>query len=90
MISKHYFSTALTMETIKANEITTLYKDTSRDILTSVEDLAEDNIIRLCSTAQVIWLDPRYLARPLLGYKHRRQYDRTLWTRTLFMDGSRA
>jgi hypothetical protein len=48
-----------------------------QDVLTSV-DLGGDNIVRLCSTRDIIWMDKRYPNKPLLGYQHGRQYDRSL------------
>ncbi|KAF7778651.1 hypothetical protein Agabi119p4_2996 [Agaricus bisporus var. burnettii] len=73
----------------RSNRIDSLFSNPApSDILTSVEDFAQDGLVRLCSTSQIIWLDPRYLGRPLLGYKHHRQFDRTLRTTTLFVDSS--
>lgn len=50
--------------------------------LTAIEPL-DGHLIRLCSTSQLLWIDDRSPAKPLLGYQHYRQYDRTLGTRTL-------
>lgn len=54
-----------------------------RDVFTSVEDKREDNIITLCSTREILWIDRRYPGKPLLGYRHGRQYDRSLEARTI-------
>src|ERR1700733_1477550 len=48
-----------------------------QDVLTSI-DYGGDNILRLCSTRDIVWMDKRYPNRPLLGYKHGRKYDRSL------------
>ncbi|KAF5358459.1 hypothetical protein D9756_001485 [Leucocoprinus leucothites] len=72
----------------RSNAVSTLYIEPSTDFLTSNEDYAQDGLIRLCSTSQVIWLDPRYAGKPLLSYKHHRQFDRTLQTSTFFIDGA--
>lgn len=44
----------------------------------------------MCSTKEIIWLDTRFPARPLLSLTHGRQYDRTLRLLDLsVMDGRR-
>lgn len=53
-----------------------------QDVLTSI-DHGGDNIIRLCSTREIIWMDKRYPNKPLLGHQHGRQYDRSLEARTI-------
>lgn len=53
-----------------------------QDVLTSI-DHGGDNIVRLCSTRDIFWMDKRYPNKPLLGYQHGRQYDRSLELRTL-------
>lgn len=55
------------------------------DVLTSVEGPLTDNLIRLCSTTEVLWIDGRFTRSPLLAYKHGRSFDRTLETRTVFL-----
>ena len=74
---------------IQSNELSPLYNEQIQDLLTSAEDYAQDGLIRLCSTSHIIWLDSRYPGKPLLSYKHHRQYDRTLQTSTIFLDGPR-
>ena len=32
----------------------------------------------MVTTRELLWLDPRYMNRPLLGWEHQRTYDRTL------------
>jgi hypothetical protein len=53
-----------------------------QDVLTSI-DHGGDNIVRLCSTRDIVWMDKRYPNKPLLGYQHGRQYDRSLEARTI-------
>ncbi|EFI28365.1 hypothetical protein CC1G_13899 [Coprinopsis cinerea okayama7 len=54
-----------------------------RDFLTSVEDCSAENIVRLCSTNRLVWLDRRYMNAPLLSVLHYREHDRYLRTETL-------
>ncbi|KAJ7688411.1 hypothetical protein B0H17DRAFT_657363 [Mycena rosella] len=63
-----------------------LYTAISNEILTSVEDYQADQMIRLCSTSQVIWIDRRNTAKPLLAFKHGRSFDRSLEAHTIAMD----
>jgi len=53
-----------------------------QDVLTSI-DHGGDNILRLCSTRDIIWMDKRYPNKPLLGHEHGRQYDRSLEAHTV-------
>ena len=53
-----------------------------KHILTSIEDLHQDGLLRLCSTDQIIWMDPRMPGKQILAYCHGRQYDRYLATDT--------
>jgi hypothetical protein len=53
-----------------------------QDVFTSIEH-GGDNIVRLCSTRDILWMDKRYPNKPLLGYQHNRQYDRSLEVRTM-------
>lgn len=39
---------------------------------------ANDGIICLATTTEVLWLDERYLKRPLLACRHGRTFDRTI------------
>ena len=47
-------------------------------VFTSVEGVRVDNMIRVASTEEIIWIDQRFPLRPVLGVKHHRQWDRTL------------
>ncbi|KAG6918151.1 hypothetical protein DXG01_016340 [Tephrocybe rancida] len=67
---------------IRSNDSNQLFTSTGTDILTSMEDRMADHIIKLSSTREILWIDTRYPRRPLLGYKHGRQYDRYLEVRT--------
>lgn len=53
-------------------------------LMTSIEapDTAR-NLMCFCTTTQLVWLDPRNTRRPVLGWKHGRDRDRTLVARTL-------
>lgn len=51
-------------------------------MLTSVEDDDGSNAIRVCSTREILWIDKRFPGKPLLGYRHGRNRDRTLRTHT--------
>ncbi|TFK30016.1 hypothetical protein FA15DRAFT_663336 [Coprinopsis marcescibilis] len=53
------------------------------DYITSVEDGRGDNIVRLCSTSSLLWLDQRQMRRPLLSLKHYREFDRYLQIKTV-------
>lgn len=55
-------------------------------MITSIDDFAVDNIIRLSSTSQIIWIDRRHPGKPLMGFKHGREFDRTLEVQTACVD----
>ncbi|KAG6866994.1 hypothetical protein C0991_003910 [Blastosporella zonata] len=67
---------------MRSNDSLKLFKSTGVDLLTSVQDQGADHIIKLCSTREIVWIDARFAKRPLLGYKHGRQYDRYLEIQT--------
>ncbi|GLB34867.1 hypothetical protein LshimejAT787_0204320 [Lyophyllum shimeji] len=75
--------TQFDLRTKDFNELFTL--PGPRDVITSVEDQGDDYILKLCSTREILWVDTRFPGKPLLGYKHGRQYDRYLevWTSPL-------
>ncbi|KAJ7499248.1 RNA polymerase I-specific transcription-initiation factor-domain-containing protein [Mycena latifolia] len=62
-----------------------LYTAISNEILTSVEDYQADQMIRLCTTNQVVWIDRRHTVKPLLAFKHGRAFDRSLEAKTIAM-----
>ena len=51
-------------------------------MVTSI-DYSGDNIVQLCSTREIIWMDQRYPKKPLLGFQHGRRYDRSLEMRSV-------
>ncbi|KAI0647297.1 hypothetical protein C8Q79DRAFT_958760 [Trametes meyenii] len=57
-------------------------------VLTSVESLADDHIIRLVSSQEILWLDERHARKPLVAIKHGRAFDTTLRSQSLIMIGS--
>ncbi|KAJ7781591.1 hypothetical protein B0H16DRAFT_1498983 [Mycena metata] len=65
-----------------------LYNAVSNEVLTSVEDYQADQLLRLCSTNQVLWIDRRNTARPLLGFKHGRAFDRSLKAETIAFENT--
>ncbi|OSD08614.1 hypothetical protein PYCCODRAFT_1380319 [Trametes coccinea BRFM310] len=54
-------------------------------VLTSVESIGDDRMIRLVSSDEILWIDERNSRRPLLAIKHGREFDTTLrsFTRTM-------
>jgi hypothetical protein len=48
------------------------------DVITSIERPGNDHIFRLVSTSEIVWIDERSPQKPLLGYMHGRQFDRSL------------
>ncbi|KAI9458490.1 RNA polymerase I-specific transcription-initiation factor-domain-containing protein [Russula earlei] len=48
------------------------------DRLTSVKCDLDDGLSRLVTTKELIWVDPRQQNKPILAWKHEREYDRTL------------
>ncbi|KAJ3796954.1 hypothetical protein GGU11DRAFT_745670 [Lentinula aff. detonsa] len=56
--------------------------------LTGIEDSGDNFLVSLASTERILWLDRRFPGRPLLGIKHRRNYDRTLAVHTVTIRGS--
>ena len=57
-------------------------------VLTSVEDERQDNIVRLCSTQELLWIDRRFPGKPLLAYSHGREFDRSLDAQTIPTTGT--
>ncbi|KAJ6539023.1 hypothetical protein B0H19DRAFT_1176767 [Mycena capillaripes] len=65
-----------------------IYSAISNEVLTSVEDYQADEMLRLCSTNQVIWIDRRNTAKPLLAVKHGRTFDRSLDVKSFAIENS--
>ncbi|KAJ6627504.1 hypothetical protein B0H10DRAFT_1994910 [Mycena sp. CBHHK59/15] len=63
-----------------------LYLAIPNEVLTSVEDYKPDQMIRVCTTNQVIWIDRRNTAKPLLAFTHGRAFDRSLEAKTISVD----
>ncbi|KAI0372898.1 hypothetical protein BV20DRAFT_990286 [Pilatotrama ljubarskyi] len=57
-------------------------------VLTSVESLSDDHLIRLVSSEEILWLDERNTKKPLLSVKHGREIDITLRAQTHVMISS--
>lgn len=49
----------------------------------SVDGIANDGMIRVASTSEVLWLDERYPRRPVISVKHDRRLDKTLHVQTI-------
>ncbi|KAJ6510161.1 hypothetical protein C8R47DRAFT_784787 [Mycena vitilis] len=60
-----------------------LYSAGFNEFLTSVEDYQADQMLRLCSTSQVIWIDRRNAGKPLFAFKHGRSFDRSLEVKSI-------
>ncbi|KAK7061434.1 60S ribosomal protein [Favolaschia claudopus] len=65
------------------NSSSDVYSAIGNEVLTSIEDYPADQMLRLCSTEQLIWIDRRFTGRPLLSFKHGRSFDRSLEAKTL-------
>ncbi|KZV72921.1 hypothetical protein PENSPDRAFT_750563 [Peniophora sp. CONT] len=54
--------------------------DQRKDVFTSMACSTHtgDHLVRLTTTSDIIWLDERYAVKPVLSYKHGRNYDRSL------------
>ncbi|TFK42498.1 hypothetical protein BDQ12DRAFT_278405 [Crucibulum laeve] len=71
---------------LRSRETNSLFSiPSTKDLLTGIENVQSDDMIRMCSTSEVLWIDPRYPRKPVLAYKHGRQFDRYLETRTVFI-----
>ncbi|KAI0699676.1 hypothetical protein BC835DRAFT_1304385 [Cytidiella melzeri] len=56
--------------------------------LTSVEAPGADHMVRVVTTNELVWIDERFPRKPMFGWKHRRQKDRTLQLHTMrFQNG---
>ena len=57
-------------------------------MLTSLEFDLDNGLSRLVTTSEVIWVDSRFHRRPVLAWKHEREYDRTLSGRAVDIGSS--
>ncbi|KAI0046101.1 hypothetical protein FA95DRAFT_1560454 [Auriscalpium vulgare] len=48
------------------------------DCLTGVECGQEDQMTRVVTTSEIVWIDERNPGRPVMAFKHGREFDRTL------------
>jgi hypothetical protein len=53
-----------------------------------LEDAHSDGLFRFATTTWVVWIDARSPRKPLLAYKHGRQFDQTLSVGTIFLPSS--
>ena len=58
------------------------------DVLASIECDLDSGLSRLVTTSELIWLDSRFHTRPVLAWKHEREYDRTLSGRAVGIGNS--
>ncbi|KII88338.1 hypothetical protein PLICRDRAFT_110552 [Plicaturopsis crispa FD-325 SS-3] len=54
-------------------------------VVTHVERETADNLIRVATTSEIVWIDGRSAKRPLIAYKHGRRFDRSLQTHTVHL-----
>jgi hypothetical protein len=52
-------------------------KQTSNSF-TSIDYNPDDGLLRLVTTGELVWVEPRFHTRPVLALKHERENDRTL------------
>ncbi|KAH9857125.1 hypothetical protein C2E23DRAFT_771292 [Lenzites betulinus] len=80
---------ALLLDLRASKKVHILYEaPKSQVVLTSIESSNEDNIIRLISSNEMVWLDGRNTRKPLLSVKHGREFDTTLSSHTQVMISS--
>jgi len=53
------------------------------DLLTSIECDPDNGLSRLVTTNELVWIDHRFQCRPIVAWKHEREYDRTLKARSV-------
>ena len=58
-----------------------------KHVFTAIEDVQQENLLRLCSTSDIVWLDLRFPGKPLLSYTHGREYDQYLTTTSVNYQG---
>jgi hypothetical protein len=58
-----------------------------KQVFTGIEDVQQENLLRFCSTSDILWLDLRFPGKPLLAYAHEREYDQYLTTTTVNYPG---
>jgi len=58
-------------------------------VLASIECDLDNGLSRLVTTRELIWVDSRFHTRPVLAWKHEREYDRTLTGRAVIIGGAK-
>ncbi|KIY43598.1 hypothetical protein FISHEDRAFT_62656 [Fistulina hepatica ATCC 64428] len=64
--------------TINAAHAMSLFTPRQGELVTHVDGCQADHLIRVCTTERIVWIDAQCANRPLLGYVHMRQHDRSL------------
>lgn len=59
-------------------------------VVTHVERETADNLIRVATTSEIVWIDSRLTRKPLIAYKHGRRFDRSLQTHTVHLKSNCA
>lgn len=57
-------------------------------MLASIEFDLDNGLSLLVTTSELIWVDSRFHRRPVLAWKHEREYDRTLSGRAVDIGSS--
>jgi hypothetical protein len=57
------------------------------DLLTSIKCHPDDNLSRVVTTNELVWVDPRLRIKPILAWKHERERDRTLSSHAVGIGG---
>jgi len=58
-----------------------------KHVFTAIENVHRENLLQLCSTHSILWVDLRFPGTPLLAYAHEREYDQYLSTTTVNYPG---
>ncbi len=54
-----------------------------KHVLTAIEDVKQENLVPMCSTKDILWLDLRNPGKLVLAYAHDREFDQSLSTTTV-------
>lgn len=60
-----------------------------KHVFTAIEDVKKENLVPLCSTKDILWLDLRNPGKLVLAYAHDREFDQSLSTTTVAYPGQR-
>jgi hypothetical protein len=58
-----------------------------KHVLTAIEDVKQENLVSMCSTKDILWLDLRNPGKLVLAYAHDREFDQSLSTTTVAYPG---